>query len=214
MEISGITDLAGVTQTAGKKTLDKEDFMMLLMKQLSYQDPLNPMDSTEFTTQLTQFSSLEELNNINSTLEDVLSFQNSMQNAAVADLIGKTVKISGDDLSLNGTATVDFKLLGDASSVKINIMDSSGKLVWSKDLGAQQAGNLTYVWDGQDLLGNQAADGTYTFEIQATDQKGNPVELRTRSSGTVTGISFDNGVTYLVLDSGRRALLSEIQAIE
>jgi flagellar basal-body rod modification protein FlgD len=214
MEISGITDLAGVTQTAGKKTLDKEDFMMLLMKQLSYQDPLNPMDSTEFTTQLTQFSSLEELNNINSTLEDVLSFQNSMQNAAVADLIGKTVKISGDDLSLNGTATVDFKLLGDASSVKINIMDSSGKLVWSKDLGAQQAGNLTYVWDGQDLLGNQAADGTYTFEIQATDQKGNPVELKTRSSGTVTGISFDNGVTYLVLDSGRRALLSEIQTIE
>jgi flagellar basal-body rod modification protein FlgD len=214
MEISGITDLSGITQTAGKKTLDKEDFMMLLLKQLSYQDPLNPMESTEFTSQLTQFTSLEELNNINKTLEDVLSFQNSMQNATVADLIGKTVKISGDDLSLNGTATIDFKLLDDASSVKINIMDSTGKLVWSKDLGAQEAGNMSYVWDGLDLTGNPAPEGTYTFEVQATDSEGNDVGIQTRSSGRVTGISFDNGVTYLVLDSGRRALLSEIQAIE
>ncbi len=149
MNIPNIGNINNITDPVTRKTLGKEDFLNLLLKQLSYQDPLNPMDSAEFTVQLTQFSSLEELNNINDTLNEVLLFQQSMQNTTISNLIGKTVKVSGNTTYLNDTADISYELLDEASSVKISIFNESGKLVRSEDIGPQTAGDNSYLWDGK-----------------------------------------------------------------
>jgi flagellar basal-body rod modification protein FlgD len=214
MEISGVANSNSQTQTLRSQSLGKEDFMKLLLKQLSYQDPMNPMDSMQFTSQLTQFSSLEQLDNINNTLNDVLAFQHSMQNASIANLIGKTVKVTGNTAYLNNTADINYNLSGDASSVNILINDASGKLVASHDAGSVLQGDNNFVWDGKDSFGNQMPDGTYTFEVQAKDLSGNSVAVLTNSSGTVTGVVFEDDNTYLTLNGGRSVHLSEIESIQ
>ena len=138
MEVSGVSDINSTIQNVNGKTFGKEDFMKILLKQLNYQDPLNPMDSTQFTSQLTQFSSLEQLTNLNTTLENVLAFQQSIQNASITDLIGRTVRVEGDVTNLNNTADMNYELSKDATSVKISIYDKAGRLVVTKEAGAQQ----------------------------------------------------------------------------
>lgn len=214
MEVSGVTSAGSRIQTIGGKTLGKEEFMKLLLKQLSYQDPLNPMDSMQFTSQLTEFSSLEQLNNINSTLDDVLAFQQSMQNASISNMIGRTVTVAGDTAYLKNTADISYNLSKDASSVKILVYDRTGKIIASRDAGSQLAGDNGYVWDGKDSFGNQMPEGDYRYEIQAKDQSGNDVSVVTNSSGIVSSVSFRNGSTYLVLNGGRNIHLSEIQTIQ
>jgi flagellar basal-body rod modification protein FlgD len=214
MEVSGVNDIASKVQTVGGKTFGKEDFMKILLKQLNYQDPLNPMDSTQFTSQLTQFSSLEQLTNINSTLENVLAFQHSMQNASITNLIGRTIKASGDTTYLKNTADVNYELSKDAASVKISIYDGAGKLVATRDAGPQLKGDNGFIWDGKDVSGNQMQEGAYTFEVKAKDASGGDVNALTNSSGIVTGVVFEDDLAYLVLNDGRNINLSEIQSIQ
>jgi flagellar basal-body rod modification protein FlgD len=214
MVIPGVNSYDGpATKTFGKQTLDQTDFMNLLMKELQYQDPTNPMDSKEFTVQLTQFSSLEALENMNSTMKDVLAFQQSMQNATVTNLIGKSVKVSGNGAYLNGTAEMDFNLDDDAVSAKIIIKNEAGKVVRSQDLEALNAGSGSYVWDGKDDLGEDMPMGNYTFDVEAYDIEGNPVNVTTKSLGRVTDIAFEDGMTYLVLDGNKRVFLSDIESV-
>ncbi|MBI5741644.1 MAG: gliding motility-associated C-terminal domain-containing protein [Nitrospirae bacterium] len=213
MEVAGVTGTGSSPQLVSEKTLGKEDFMMLLLKQLSYQDPLSPMDSMQFTSQLTQFSTLESLTNIDGTLNDVLAFQQSMQNASVADLIGRSVTVSGNSTYLSDKANISYELPKDASSVKVLIYDGAGKLIATKNEGSQVAGDNSIVWDGRDDAGNQMPQGTYTYEIEATDSAGS-MEALTNSTGTVTGVVFENGSTYLVLDGDRNIYLSDIVSIQ
>jgi flagellar basal-body rod modification protein FlgD len=214
MEIPGVNSYDGpATKTFGKQTLDQADFMNILMKELQYQDPTNPMDSKEFTVQLTQFSSLEALENMNSTMKDVLAFQQSMQNATVTNLIGKSVKVSGNGAYLNGTAEMDFNLDDDAVSAKIIIKNEAGKVVRSQDLEALNAGSGSYVWDGKDDLGEDMPMGNYTFDVEAYDIEGNPVNVTTKSLGRVTDIAFEDAMTYLVLDGNKRVFLSDIESV-
>ncbi|KPK35457.1 MAG: hypothetical protein AMK70_05315 [Nitrospira bacterium SG8_35_1] len=219
MDISGITGIdirpdEPATVPKGNSKLGKEDFMTLLLKQLSYQDPLDPMDSAEFTTQLTQFSSLEELANMRQTLEDVLAFQQSMQNAAVTNLIGKSVKVSGDTTQLEGSASLDFELMSNATVAEATIFDAGGRSVATVSLGALPKGEQTHTWNGTDEDGTHLPDGTYTFSVTAQDISGNPVAVQTSSMGTVAGISFQDNITYLMLEDGRKVHLNEIRTVE
>jgi flagellar basal-body rod modification protein FlgD len=214
MDISGVSNINSAIQQVNGKTFDKEDFMKILLKQLNYQDPLNPMDSTQFTSQLTQFSSLEQLTNLNTTLEDVLAYQQSIQNASITDLIGRTVRVEGDSTYLNNTADINYELSKDAASVKISIYDRAGRLVATKEAGPQAAGNNTFVWDGTDSSGAQMPAGDYTFEVKANNASGAVVDAVTNSFGTVTGINFEDGLSYIVLDDGRNITLSEIKSIQ
>lgn len=216
MDISGVASSAdqALTEAKGKNTLNQEDFLRLLMKELSYQDPLNPMDSKEFTAQLTQFSSLEELSNINKSLEAVLDSQQTMQNANVANLIGKSVNVDGNTVYLDGTAEMEYKLADEAFDTKIYIADASGEIVRIDDLGYQPAGDGSYIWDGKDDNGNDLSEGVYGFEIQAYNRDGDLVDNITEGKGRVTGVSLNHGIASLVLDRSREAYLSDVKVIE
>ncbi len=225
MAIDGVTSYDGTapTQTYGKQTLGQDDFMNLLLQELSHQDPLNPMDSKEFTVQMTSFSTLEGINNmtkslggiedINLNLQNLLAYQQSMQNATVTNMIGKTVKMDGSFSHLSDTASMNYDLPEDAATVRITIRNSAGRPVYVEDLGPQVSGSNQYVWDGTDPSGAKLAEGTYSFDIEARNDSGQLVNSTTQSSGHVTGVTYDNGLAYLVLDNSTRVDVGDVKTI-
>lgn len=198
---------------ATKKTTGKDEFLKLLTMQLRYQNPLNPMDNKEFTSQLAQLSSLEALNNMVTQMNDMLLYQNSIQNTLTLNLIGKNVKFSGNQLNLKDKGDINYNLAANSSKTTISILDASGKLIRKIEAGQQNAGANNYVWDGKDSNGNKMPDGSYSFKIEALDASGKPVEVTTSSKGVVTGVTFENNTTYLVIDGKTKLKLNEILEI-
>lgn len=180
--------------------LDKDDFLLLLVAQLKAQDPLKPMDSTEFTAQLAQFSSLEQLYNVNDNLEYLQLYQASINNSQAVSLIGKSIKASGNVIAAHDgkAGTLHFALASDAEGVFVSIYDSTGALVKSVEQGALGAGEQTIQWDGTNNAGEKVPDGIYTFEIMAIDDNEDIVNSATFTVADVTGITFKNGIVYLV----------------
>ncbi len=200
-----ITELnpVGITGdgTAAKpQVLGKDDFLNLLVAQLKNQDPLNPADSTEFTAQLAQFSSLEQLSNINENLEYLQGFQNSINNSQAVSFIGKDVKVNGNSIMLNDgiSDAINFELEEDACEVYVNIYDDTGGFVNVIEGGPLSAGEQTINWDGNDKNGNRVFDGKYNFEVLATDADGNMINTKTYITGRVTAVVYKNGISYLV----------------
>jgi flagellar basal-body rod modification protein FlgD len=196
------------------KTLGKDDFLKLLVTQLRFQNPLSPLDNTEFTAQLAQFSSLEQLNNINTQLHDLLLFQNSLQNTLTSSLIGKQVKIPGNEVYLKDTSEISYTLQENASKIKISVYNSGGELVKEVNLGQQTSGEKSYVWDGTDNSGNHLPEGHYQIKVEAFDDSGDPVNVSTVVYGTITGITFENNITYLIVDNKTKIQLSDIKEIQ
>lgn len=199
-----LTPVNGIGNAQGKaektaESMGKDDFLKLLVTQLKNQDPLQPMQSTEFAAQLAHFSSVEQLTNVNSKLETMLKYNESLTNAQAIGLIGKKVRASGNTVTLQegAGAELHYTLSNDASDVVINIYDKDGKLVRSQALGGQQGGSQSYAWDGTDAAGNPSPPGNYRFEVKAKDGEGNDVGVTTLMEGAVTGITFKGGVVYL-----------------
>ena len=199
-----------------KKGMGKDEFLTLLLTQLQHQDPLNPMDSTDMTAQLAQFSQLEQLENVNTTLEYSQLYLASLNNAQAVDFIGKDIEAKGDAIQLSegGSASVSYELMGDAGSVTIKIYDQDMGLVRIVEQGSGNAGKQEYHWDGKNKDGNQVAAGTYTFEVSATDVNGEGVAVNTYLRGVVTGVTFENGITYLLLGEQKIALGDVIKVYE
>jgi len=183
--------------------IDQEQFLKLLVAQLQNQDPLTPMESQEFASQMAQFASLERLSSIDTRLAESLDAEimstQAINNTMAASLIGKQVVASGSDLMLtNGIANLHFTLAAPAKDVEITIYDEEGNTVqtlWRHKLG--QGENLT-VWDGTDISGNSVGDGTYTYSILAVDQEGNRISTLQTTSGIITGVSYEGGVATLL----------------
>lgn len=184
-------------------TMGKEDFLKLLVAQLGHQDPLKPMENQEFVAQLAQFSSLEQMVNVNSNLQLLQVAQASMTNGQVASLLGKQVEARGDQLAhlQQGPESVNFELGGAATEVTIKITDKTGKLVRTINAGPRSAGVGTCVWDGKDEAGNLVGPGTYGVAVSAKDGSGTPVTASTRFKGMVTGVSYKDGVPVLEIGS-------------
>jgi flagellar basal-body rod modification protein FlgD len=215
MAITAVDSSYNTAQRASpEKTLGKDDFLKLFVTQLRAQNPLNPMNNTEFTAQLAQFSSLEQLNNMNMQLHDLLLYQNSLQNTLSSTLIGRKVKISGNEVYLKDNAEISYALQEDVSKVKISVYSSSGELVKEVNLGQQTSGEKNYVWDGTDNSGNHLPEGHYQIKVEALNDSGTPVNVSTMVYGTVTGITFDNNITYLIVNNTLKIQLNEIKEIQ
>jgi len=199
--------------TAAGGTLGKDSFMQLLVTQLQYQDPLNPMDNTEFTAQLAQFSQLEALENMETTMETMNQLQASLNNMQALSFIGKTVNATGNTVEYGGSAVeLGYTLDHAANTVRMSIWNEDGKKVRTIESGVAPAGNNTITWDGRDDDGNTCENGNYTYYVSAYDGKGDAVSASTYASGTVTGVRYDNGTTYLIIGD-KEITISDIQQI-
>ncbi len=210
-QINSIQDLKSLpavgsyVQGSNKAILSKDDFLKLLITQLNYQDPLNPIQSTEFASQLAQFASVEQLYNINSnilkSIDANYATNRSITNALISNLIGKKVAVYGDTLKLEdgGSVIFGYDLKGDARSVEIKIVDSLGNVVRSFKIGERKAGKYDFVWDGKDSSGRDLPSGNYTIKIEAVDKDGKAVVADTYVMGIVEGVRYKpDGAVVLI----------------
>jgi len=210
---SSTTTTGGIAAT-GDSTLGKDDFLQILVAQLQAQDPLAPMEGQEFASQLAQFSSLEQLTNVNGNLEASQAFDVAMSNNSAIALIGKNVDAPGNavDLKSGEVETLSFSLDGDAADVSIDIFNSTGAIVSTIDLGAQTKGLREYVWNGTDSSGALLPAGNYTFNVTASDSVGNFVPTETFAAGLVTDVIFEGGQAYAIVN-GQKLAVNEISKV-
>jgi len=190
---------ASSSKTASAAETEKNMFLNLLCKQLQYQDPLNPVENTEFASQLAQFSSLEALSNMESSIETMASYQNSMNSIQTVSFIGKQINSTGNTFTYTtgGTSKLNYNLDSTAADVVVTIYDSDGSTVRTIDMGAMKSGDATCTWDGKDDDGTTATGGTYRFTVKATDSSGAAITATTKTKGTVTGVKYVDGSIYL-----------------
>ena len=193
------TSTAGTTTTAKKDTImGKDDFLTLLVAQLKNQDPLKPDDPTAFTAQLAQFSSLEQLTNLNKSMEGLTTAQTNSERLSSLSLIGKDVSYNGGTITLEGKPVdIGYQLDGTASSVTLSIQDANGKTVHTVQAADSElkAGNHFITWDGKDQSGNLLADGKYTIVLQASAAgKDASIAVAPLVRSTVTGVDLSSGI--------------------
>jgi len=187
-------------------------FLRLLVTQLRNQDPLNPMDNAQMTSQLAQISTVTGINKLNDSMSSLGAMLGSNQYLQAAGLVGHTVLATGNKLSLAGTGAGGVKLASPADHVTVTISDASGHAVRTIDMGAQTAGVHTFAWDGRTDAGAVAADGQYSFSVQAA-QAGAAVTADTLMSGRVDGVVLGaNGSTQIQL--GLLGLIDMPQIVE
>ena len=198
----------------GSSKLGKDEFLKLMMAQLSQQDPTAPSDSNAFVAQLAQFTSLEQMQNVNSTLQSMLIGQASQNNTGAIGLVGKDVLYKTDQITLEqgDHPTTHAKLAAEASEVTATITDESGRIVRTIKMGGQPEGEVEIEWDGREESGNTAKPGKYTVSVIAKDSKGNIVNVDQRARGRVTGVSFENGYPEVILGD-QRLKMSDIVEI-
>lgn len=221
--LSGSTALDSVYGNSGNttsitndnSTLDKEAFLMLLVTQFQYQDPLNPMEDKEFIAQLAQFSALEQSMQTNENITNLMNLTAQQTSIHITNYIGKEVSARGYGISKEGenVSLIQYAGAEEMSSCVINILDASQNIVRTVDLGAQAAGIHDFVWDGKKSDGSEAPDGTYTVSLSGKNASGEPVFIDTSVSGRVTGTSSYNGEYYLSLTGGRMVLLSNVREV-
>ncbi|MGO9137351.1 MAG: flagellar hook assembly protein FlgD [Syntrophales bacterium] len=206
--VTGVNSGTTVASTASNQVLTQDDFLQMLIAQLQNQDPLNPMSGTDFAAQLAQFSSLDQLTDINSQLTSLASTLSSTNSSQVVSLIGDQVVANGSAVTVSGSSTtLAYNLAQNAKSGTIQIYDSNGNLVNTLTFGQEQSGNNTVNWNTSNVTA-----GTYTFKVSAVDSNGNAVTATTMMSGTVTGVTYQNGVPYLSVN-GQNVALTDVQYI-
>ena len=219
MTIAGVTNVNNTTAPGASKApgeLGRDDFLNLLVTQLQYQDPLNPMDSTDFTAQLAQFSSLEQLTNMNTQLGALATAQTALNNSQAVAYIGRTVLSDGNaTLIADGqTEPLQVSLDAPAAEVFVSVYDGSGALRSTFSADAMPAGRGAIEWAGADMNGNPLPDGSYWFEVAAVDGAGNEVAAAPMSSGRVSGVAFEDGAARLVVNGQSVPLDSIIEVIQ
>ncbi len=184
---------------------DFNQFLTLLTTQLQNQDPMNPMDSSEFTNQLVQFSQVEQAINTNQKLDNLLSIQLSNVAGLALGYVGMDASYLSSELNFDGTTPVktSYSLASQAATSKINIINEDGQVVYSLD-GDKDAGKHDFTWDGTLSNGLKAAKGTYTIRIDALDSANAAITANTVVTGRVRGIETQNGVINLLV--GERAV--------
>jgi flagellar basal-body rod modification protein FlgD len=202
------------TVTSSADELGMDQFLNLFIAQIQHQDPLNPLDSAEFTAQLAQFTSVEQLYGMNARLADIEESLNDQSNQR-DDLgfIGKTVKADDNTMRIDdGTVHSGSYTIDKSGYVTVNILDSDGVIIRSFYKGLEDKGEHDVNWDGRDDTGNLVKDGTYTFEVSARDENGYYIPSNTYISGEVTGVTYQYGQPYLMV--GDRIIVSSNNIIE
>jgi flagellar basal-body rod modification protein FlgD len=198
--VSSATTASLTGTTTGSDELGKNEFLQLLVAQMQYQDPLEPMSNSDFVAQLAQFSNVEQLQGVNEGINLLGVQQMGMTNAQASSFIGKEVEVKSNEFTVaesDTAAHAAFTLADDATTVTVEIRDAEGNVVRTLDLDAQSEGEVQIDWDLLDDNGNKADAGTYTIDVSAADADGNTVSWESSVRGVVTGVSYENGYPEL-----------------
>lgn len=219
--IDGLSSISSGNATGaltGGTVMGKEDFLKMLLAQLQNQDPLSPMDGTQFASQLTQYSSLEQLINLNSSMDTSINanyyLSQSINNTLAATLIGKEVKLNGSSFQNDGqtNTTLGYNLSTAASSVTIKIYNESGALVKTIENAPKNSGDNKLIWDFTDNDGNSIPQGKYSFQVEPKDADSNLLSYSAYVLGKIDGVKFTENGTMLVVNGGQYNL-SDIMEI-
>lgn len=230
-EVLAMAETSGVTNSAifqdqsrtevkiPKKELGRDEFLNLLTEQLKAQNPLKPTDNKEFASQLAQFSQLEQLTDIRSSLEQQIQtnllLSQSITNVSASALIGKSVKAISNTVNVNGTETVKlgYDLPADAAKLSIEIRDSKGNIIQTLEpTSERKKGEHNIEWDGKDKFGATVPSGKYTFAVKASTDKDIKLEVKTFSYGVVESVRFKPEGAALVVN-GREVPLGDVTDI-
>ena len=164
--VSNAATTTAATRTTAQETEDR--FLKLLVTQMKNQDPLNPLDNAQVTSQMAQLSTVTGIDKLNDTVKALSDSFAAGQSLQAAALVGHSVMIDGNQLQLqDGLAFGGVELGQPVDSLVINVKDATGKVIHSVDLGAKGAGMVPFEWDGSTDSGTDAASGSYKFEIDA-----------------------------------------------
>ncbi|MDR2745758.1 MAG: flagellar hook assembly protein FlgD [Desulfovibrio sp.] len=212
---------AALAQTKGG-VLDKDSFLLLLVTQFKYQDPLNPMDDKEFIAQMAQFSSLEQLMNLNTGMEGLTQATSSQQMINATSYIGKQVTVAGSSIgkvtdAATGAAAITRFRYAPQDTVAggtLTVYDQSNNIVYTESVASKSAGTTyEFNWDGKDNAGQTAPDGVYRIGLSLLNAKGEAVLSDQVVDATVTGVVNDGSVVYLGLEGGQLMPLSDVRQV-
>jgi flagellar basal-body rod modification protein FlgD len=218
--VSGTTTLPPGTSTAnGTNALASQQiagnfqtFLQLLTTQLQNQNPLDPLDTNQFTQQLVEFAGVEQQLNTNSSLQTLVSLQQTAQSTQALQFVGKTAVVNGNVNSLvNSQATWDLNIPSN-SNVTISIANSAGQTVFTGTYAASAGNNQPFNWNGQGNDGTQWPDGQYTMTATAADASGNSVGVTTQVQGVVSSVDLTQSPPLLTI-GGQTYTVNQIQRI-
>src|SRR5438552_3222724 len=219
--VSSLTSLLGAAASSdatpkatGKdgNTVTQADFMQLLVAQLQNQDPLNPLDSANFSAQLAQFSSLQQLTEINQTLKNANTGGSSVGKLDAVGFLGKEVRGASNTVDVkSGAASALDYTLATSGTVEAKILDASGGTIADAILGAQNAGPHT-LDVGTLARVPKLADGTYTVQLYVADGNGNATPVATMGGGGVTGVDLSGDAPVLLIGD-RRIAVTDVREV-
>jgi flagellar basal-body rod modification protein FlgD len=204
---------AAAAKSAAPSGSELQDrFLKLLVTQMKNQDPLNPLDNAQVTTQLAQISTVGGIDKLNTTMQGLSSSVLATQSAQSSAMIGRSVYATGSYLTLaSGKASGALDLKQDADRVFVSITDGSGQLVRTLQLGAAKTGMSAFEWDGKTDAGGTAPNGTYVFQVTAV-RGTSTVPVEPMMAGRVGGLSLNNGMK-LSLEGGGEISMTDVKQI-
>lgn len=216
--VDAVTTTAADTRINSGKTMmasNFETFLSLLTAQLKNQDPLSPVDSNQFTAQLTQMAGVEQQLLTNDLLTSLLAAQQGGGLTGAASYIGKTATAVWSATELqDGAARWSYELAADATDVQLQVLDSSGRVVWSGAAPTKTEGTHDFVWDGETTGGGQMDDGgVYTLKITAKSGSGGDIDAQVLTRGRITGVELYDGQPYATI-GGSIVPLSQLIALD
>jgi flagellar basal-body rod modification protein FlgD len=189
-----------------------QTFLTLLTTQLQNQNPLDPLDTNQFTQQLVEFAGVQQQLNTNNSLATLVSLQQTSQSTQALGFVGKTAVVSGSTAALtNSTATWQLSV-PTASTVNVTIANSTGQTVFTGSYSASAGNNQPFEWNGQGNDGTQYPDGNYTLTATAKDAGGNTVGITTAIEGTVNSVDLTQSPPLLSI-GGQTYTVNQIQSI-
>ncbi|MBU1701717.1 MAG: hypothetical protein KJ970_14750 [Candidatus Eisenbacteria bacterium] len=214
MEVTSIGSTnAALSAAAGYADLGKEDFLKLLLAQLVNQDPLNPMQNEEMVAQLAQFSSLEQMQNLNATAQTQTLMIESLGQTMTPQMIGRRLVASSGELNITGTDPVEVGvyLPQQAQEVLISVVDESGQTVAIVRREGVPQGNTVWDWNPVADDGDELPPGSYNLQVSAFDVDGEPLGAVPVVAGLISGVSYDQGQTWLIMNGQQIPLGSVIE---
>ncbi|MGP1675561.1 MAG: flagellar hook assembly protein FlgD [Burkholderiales bacterium] len=204
------------TPAAAKTTVSDESqdrFLKLLVSQLKNQDPLNPMNNAEITSQMAQISTVSGIEKLNATLQGMVASFSAGQSLQATAMIGHRVLVPGSTLQLeNGAAAFGIDLPQAADNVALSVRDGSGLVVHKVDLGPQSTGVLGFEWDGVTDSGAAAAPGSYSFSLEAV-QAGKKIDATALALGLVSGVTQGKDGVALKVNGMGSVALSDVKQV-